>query len=323
VKFCLLALAAACAFAQSTTTSYTPDLLNGGVIPLTTFDSSDHAQTQITQSINGRAVPLEKHEERILSRAADGTLTTESIVRKYDPTGQLASTERTVTEQRSTTGGGSIVNSTKYRTNVNGDEQPVERRSVDTRIAGSTTAINTVVERPGLEGSFQTTEKSNEVSEGTDAKKTITASVYRADTNDGFTEAERKVITQTHSGDRTVVTTTLYQPGGEVGALQFQEQRVATTTVKPDGSQTSVVDVYAPAADGHVQDANSPPQLKQEQIITHEKGPDGSVKETFSVREPSVSDATHLGPPRIITETVCIGKCDTAPAPAAPQAAKP
>jgi hypothetical protein len=326
VKLCILALAAAAlAPAQSTTTTYTPDLLNGGLIPLTTSDSSDHSQTQITQSLNGRQVPLEQHVERVLSRAADGTVTTESIVRKYDPTGQLITTERTVTEQRSTPGGGSVVNSTTYRTNVNGDDQPVEHRTVDTRVSGSTTAVDTVVDRPGLDGSLQTAEKSSEVTEGTDAKKTTTASVYRRDSNDGFTEAERKVITQTQSGSQTVVSTTLYQPGGVQGGLQFQEQRVATTTAQPDGTQATRVDLYAPAAYGEPQGADAAPHLNQEQIITQEKRADGSVAQTFSVRETSVSDPTQLGPPRIITQTVCTGKCDAAPAPApAPdQAAKP
>jgi len=283
--------------------------MNGGFIPLTTSSSADHSQAQITQSINGSQVPLEKHEERVLSRAADGTVTTEQIVRKYDPTGQLASTERIVTEQRSTPGGGSIVNATTYRSNINGDEQPVERRSVDTSVSGSTTAVNTVVDRPSLDGSFQTTEKRSEVTEGTDASKTTTDSVYRGNPSDGFTEAERKVTTQINSGSQTVVTTTLYQPGGAAGALQFQEQRVATVVAAPDGSQTTRVDVYAPSADGHVQDADAPPQLKQEQIITQEKRADGSVAQTFSVREPSVSDATHLGDLRKITETVCSGDC--------------
>jgi len=329
VRLYILGLAAAAfALAQSTTTTYTADLLNGGFTPSTTSDSADHTQTQVTQSLNGREVPLEKHEERVLSRAADGTVTSETIVRKYDPTGQLATTERTVTEQRSTPGGGSIVNSTVYRSDVNGDDKPAERRTVDTRVSGSTTTVNTVVDRPGLDGSFQTSEKRTQltnVTESSATKKSTTTSesVYRGNSSDGFNEAERKVITETQSGNQTVVNTTLYQPDGEVGSLKFQEQRVATTVTAPDGSQSIQVDVYAPSADGHVQSAGSPPQLKQQQIITHEKRPDGSYADVFSIREPSVSDATRLGPPRIVTETVCTGKCDGSAAPVAAPAPDP
>jgi hypothetical protein len=320
-----MAMSAAFALAQSTTTTYTPDLLNGGLIPLTRSDSSDHTQTQVTQSLNGRQVPLEQHEERILSRAADGTVTTETIVHKYDPTGQVAITERTVTEQRDIPGGGSVVKSTTYRSDVNGDSQPVERRTVDTSVSGATTSVNTVVDRPGFDGSFQTAEKRAQITNVTDnsaTKKssTTTESVYRGNPSDGFTEAERKVITETNTGSKTIVNTTDYRPGGEVGSLQFQEQRVATTVTAPDGSQSIIVDVYAPAADGHVQEPGAPPQLKQQQIISHEKGPDGSVVETFSVRDATVSDASRLGDLRTITKTVCTGNCGGAPVVAAPPA---
>ena len=282
----------------------------------------------MTQSLNGREVPLEQHEERVLSRAADGTVTSEAIVRKYDPTGQFVTTERTVTEQRKTPDGGSIVKSTTYRSGINGDEQPAERRTVETHVSGSTTAVNTVVDRPGVDGSFQTAEKRSDVTNVTEnsaAKKssTTTESVYRGNPSDGFNEAERKVITETQSGNQTVVNTTLYQPDGNVGSLKFQEQRVATTVTAPDGSQSIQVDVYAPSADGHVQSAGSPPQLNQEQIITHEKRPDGSYADVFSIREPSVSDATRLGPPRIVTETVCTGKCDGTPAPVSCSSTRP
>jgi hypothetical protein len=325
VKLYILALAAALTFAQSTTTTYTPDLLNGGVTSLATTTSSDHTQTQITQSLNGRPVPLEQHEERIISRAADGTVTTETIVRKYDPTGQLATTERTVTEQRDIPGGGSIVKSTTYKSDVNGDQQPAERRTVETTVSGATTTANTVVDRPGLDGSLQTTEKHAAVTVATKDLSTTTDSVYRPDPNGAFTEAERKAITETHSGNQTVVSTTEYQPNGTAGALQFQEQRVATTVTAPDGSQSTLVDVYAPSADGTVRSAGDPPQLKQQQIITHEKRPDGSYADVFSIREPSVSEPTLLGPARIVTQTVCTGKCDTAPVQAPPPdpAAKP
>ena len=123
--------------------------------------------------------------------------------------------------------------------------------------------------------------------------------------------------------------TTTFQPGVTSGALEFQEQRVATSSTAPDGSTVTRVDVYAPSVDGTVQESGAPPQLKQERIITREKAADGSYVEVLSVREPSVSDARHLGDPRVISKTVCTGKCDTPPVtpavaePAAPVAAKP
>jgi hypothetical protein len=324
------------AFGQSATTTYTADYANGGFTPSTSSVSSDHTQTQVNPSLNGALVPLEQRQERVISKAADGTVTTETIVRRNDPTGQFTATERTITESRKTPGGGSIITATVYRTDIDGQEQRAERKVVETQVAGATTSINTVVERPSLDGSFQTAEKRSavmNVAESPAAQKTTTTttneSVYRADPNGGFVEAERKVTTETQSSKETVVNTTTYQPDGIVGALQFQEQRVATSSTAPDGSTITRVDVYAPSADGTVQESGAPLQLKQERIISHEKAADGSFVEVLSVREPTVSDARHLGDPRVISKTVCTGKCDTPPvtpeaaAPAAPVPAKP
>jgi hypothetical protein len=316
------------ALGQSATTTYTADYANGGFTPSTSSVSSDHTHTQVNPSLNGTQVPLEQRQERVIGKAADGTVTTETIVRRNDPTGEFTATERTITESRKTQGGGSVVTSTTYRTDVNGQEQRAERKVVETQVAGPTTSVNTVVDRPTADGAFQTVEKRSaitSVAEGSAAQataKTTTTSesVYRADPNGGFIEAERKVTNETQSGKETVVNTTTYQPDGIVGALQFQEQRVATSSTAPDGSTVTRVDVYAPAADGIARESGAPPQLKQEQIITHEKAADGSYVEVLSVREPTVSDA-NLGNPRVISKTVCTGKCDAAPA--APLPAKP
>lgn len=325
MKLCLSTLAAAgLALGQSSTTTYTADYANGGFTPSTSSVSSDHTQTQVTQSLNGTQVPLEQRQERVIGKAADGTVTTETIVRKYDPTGEFAATERTITESRKTPGGGSVATSMVYRTDVNGQEQRAERKVMETQVAGSTTSVNTVVDRPNMDGSFQTAEKRSaitKVAQYSAAKQSTTSeSVYRADPSGGFVEAERKVTTETQSGKETVVNTTTYQPDGIVGALQFQEQRVATSSTAPDGSTVTRVEVYAPAADGIAREAGVPPQLKQEQIITHEKASDGSYVEVLSVREPSVSDP-NLGNSRVISKTVCTGKCDGAPV--APATAKP
>jgi hypothetical protein len=316
-------LAAYPAAAQSTVTTYTPDLANGGETVLSTSSSSDHTQTQVTQSLNGQQVPLERHESRVISTDANGSVT-ETIVHRYDPNGQLISTERTVTDQRKTAGGGSTVRSTTYRSDINGSEQPAERSTIETRVSGATTTVDTVVDRPNASGSFQPVEKRVDVTQGTDKKSTTTESIYRADSNDGFREAAHKVINTTQAGGRTVVDTTDYEPGVTNGSLQFQERRVATTTSTPGGNQTTQIDVYAPAAYGQIQSADESPRLLQQQIVTSVKKPDGSVVETLSVRDSSVSDPNRLGDLRQVTQTLCTGKCDGgAPAPAAPAPVTP
>jgi hypothetical protein len=131
----------------------------------------------------------------------------------------------------------------------------------------------------------------------------------------------RNVTQETKSNGQTVVNIANYEPG-LTGQLQLHNQSVSTTVKQPDGSQATQVDLYAASADGVVQSADAKMQVKEQQIITRKKGPDGSVTEVLSVRRPSISDPTHLGNPEKISETVCQGQCETPvaqPAPAAKQ----
>jgi hypothetical protein len=91
-------LAGSIAIAQSTTSTYIPGI-NGQPVEGSTV-LSNAERTEVNRSINGRQVPLEQTEERVLSQDANGSVT-EKITRKYDPTGQLMSTERVVTDARS------------------------------------------------------------------------------------------------------------------------------------------------------------------------------------------------------------------------------
>ncbi len=314
--FVLAAVCSAIACGQSTTTTYTADYANGGFAVSSSSSSSDHTQTQTAQSLNGGSVPLEQHEERVIRSDANGSVT-ESTVKRYDPTGQVISTQRTVTEVQKTPNG-STSQSTIYQTDLNGQEQVTERDTTDTRISGQTTTVNTNIDRLSLGGTFETVEKRSAVTQaetpGNEKKSTSTESIYRGDPAGGYREAERKVTTITTGAGKATTDTTDYEPGSINGELQFQERRVSTTSTAANGDQSTIVDVYAASADGTVRDSDRPPQIKQEQIITRTKNADGSVVDTFGVREPSVSDPTILGDVRPITRTVCTGKCGEAPA---------
>lgn len=124
---------------------------------ISTATQTDRTQTRVTQNLNGREVPLEQTEERVLRNDATGKVT-ERIVRKYDPNGGLASTERVVTEERPQAGGGSTVQSTTYRSDLNGQEVETERRVTDTTVAATATTTQTTIERPTINGGFETTE---------------------------------------------------------------------------------------------------------------------------------------------------------------------
>jgi hypothetical protein len=310
----LLAVTAGFAFAQSQSASatITTDLNGNQVVSASSTSSAtatDSTQTKLTQSLNGRQVPLEQIEERVLRNDSTGKVT-ERIVRKYDPNGQLASTERVRTEEQANPGGGSTLRATTYRSDLNGRELEAERRVVDTKVAGGATTTETSVARPGVNGSFETTEKRTAVSSGDDANKTTTETVYRPSVNGGLQEAVRRVIVATKSKDQTVEQAAQYEPSVD-GALQLRSQTVSTTTKQADGSETTQVNLYGADAPGQVRDESARQQLQQQQIVTRKKTADGSVIETLSVRRPSISDPNRLENPEKVSETVCTGKCDS------------
>ncbi len=309
----LFAILAGAAFAQSQSASTTivTDIDGHQVVGDSSVSSAspgDHTQTRLTQSLNGRQVPLEQTEERVLRNDSSGKVT-ERIVRKYDPNGGLASTERVVTEEQSKPGSASTVHATTYRSDLNGRELETERRDSETRVAGASTTTETSIARPTLNGTFETTEKSTAVTSGNDASKTTTESVYRRTENGGLQEAVRRVIIATKSKDQTVEQTVQYEPTVD-GALQLRSQTVTTTTKQPDGGETTQVNLYGADAPGEVRQEGAPQQLQQQQIVTRKKAADGSVIETLSVLRPSISDPNRLESPEKVSETVCTGKCN-------------
>jgi hypothetical protein len=312
VKCCpIFVLAGSLAFAQSATTTYTTDI-NGNRVDGSTF-LSNAERTEVSRSINGRLVPLEETEERVLSEDANGKVT-ETVTRKYAPNGQLASTERVVTDTQKLDGGGSRVKATTFRSDVNGGMREAQRTTTETRKQGSTTYAETVVERPTLNDAFQAVEKRSEVTESTDGGSHGQETIYRPSGNGGFYEALRHVTEERKTGDQTTLHTAYYEPDA-TGSLQLARQDVSTTTKQPDGSQVTEVNLYTKSVPGVVQNNGAPEQLQEQQIIQREKSPDGGVVETLSVRRPTIADPGRLGGLQKISETVCKGKCSEDPKP--------
>ena len=291
--------------AQSTTNTYITDI-NGQSEKAATVVSTDGDHTQLMQSINGREVPLQQTDERVLREDANGKVV-ETIVHKYNPEGQLASTERVITEQKKYADG-ETVHSTTYRSDLNGQMQEAERQTTESHKHGATTDSATVIERPTLNGAFQAVEKRDTVSESANGTVHQDETVYRRSDNGDFYPAQRDVKDETKAGDRTIEKTSLYQTrnGAE---LQLTRQSVSTTTKQADGSEVAEVNLYGDSVPGTVHSSGTPQQLYEQDIIQREKGPGGEVVQTLSVRRPSISDPQHLGDPQKISETVCTGKC--------------
>lgn len=301
VKYSAILALSSLALAQSTTTSSTE-----GVTPVTVV-SSDHTQTLLTQSINGRQVPMKQTETHLLSKTATGSVT-ETLVRRYDQNGQLSSTQKIVTEVENRPGG-STTTSTTYDTDINGNFSQTERKTVDTEMRGQTTDVNTVIERPSINGGLQTAQKTAAVIENKPDASHEDETVYRPDGNGGFSVAERRISDTTHKNNETTQTTALYQPIAESSKLQLSRQQVTRTVQQADGSEQQVVEFYLPSIPGVVRDPNAPPQLWEQQTIQRKPGPDNTVEQTVVARRTDPNHPNQLGAPEQISKTVCQGDC--------------
>jgi hypothetical protein len=301
VKHYLVLAACVTAFAQSTTNTFTSGETGATVV------SSDHTQTELLQSINGREIPVQKTETRVLSKSDNGSVT-ETIVHLYDRNGLLTSTQKTVTEVENHPGG-STMKATTYATDVNGTLRETERKMVDTQTQGATTNTQTVIERPSINGGLQPVEKRSAVAEINGDTTHEDETVYRSNAGSDFTVAERKVADTRRNGTQTTQTTALYQPIADASKLELAKQLVTTTTSNPDGSETKQVDTYLAALPGTARSSDSTPKLWEQDTIHRTPRPDGTTLETVTAQRSDPSRPSQLGAAQQVSETVCRGNC--------------
>lgn len=276
------------------------------------FDTSlvkdGHATRELSQSVNGRVVPLEKTEQTV-TKSGNKT-TTETIIKRYNPTGELIMTQRVVNEKETQPNGSSSETAKTFVTDVSGSLKEMERRTVNTTVQGGLTTKQTEIDQPSLDGSFQVAEKRSSESQKSGDRTDTKETVYRRSQNGEMFPALQHVIVETQSGQTTTQQVADYEPS-LTGNLQLARQTVSTTTKDKNGNETGEVNIYASAADGRVQENGAPQQIKEQQLITRRVGSDGSVTDSVSVRRPSINDPTKLGSPKQISETTCTGKCIT------------
>lgn len=305
MKYCFYSfLCAGLVAAQSTTVLLTPDL-NGRSVESAIYSANNGDRTELNQSINGRLVPLQKSETRTLSESASGK-TTETIIRKYDATGQLTSTERVVVETQKRPNG-AVVNATTFRSDINGQMRESERRTIETQAQGPVSTTDITVSRPGLSGSFDVAEKRNILTTADGKTVRETESVQRPSQAGQFAEVAREVREQGTADGKSTAITASYEPDF-TGKMSLIRQQVATTTKAADGSMVTELDLYAPAAYGVARESNATPKLKEQNVIVRREK-NGVVTETTTVSRPTLQDPNHLvaaGPP---SELVCAGNC--------------
>src|SRR5277367_5536317 len=121
---------------QSSVSSTTSVDVNGNVVrdgpSISQTKSSSGSQTTVTtQSINGRSVPMEQVEERVLRDDASGKVT-ERIIRRFDPQGNPMPPVRQTIEELKRPDGSSSTQSTTYQSDINGNMQIAEKSVTDT-----------------------------------------------------------------------------------------------------------------------------------------------------------------------------------------------
>jgi hypothetical protein len=314
VKSCLLttfACALSLSAQQSNISSATSVDINGNAVgagpAISRTKSANGSQTTVTtQSINGRNVPLEQVEERVVRDDSSGKVT-ERITRRYDPQGNPLPPERQMIEEQKRSDGGSTVQSTTYRADLNGNMQVVEKSVTDTQKSASGDVSETVVQRVTPNG-LQPVEKQSQVISKQGNGYQAESTTYRSDGNGGFTPAVRQTTEHVVQGSQVSDSSAEYERDSS-GQLSLHGQTVTKTVTRPDGSQESVVDVYSTNVPGTVSGSGSALKLQEEQTIDSQPGPGNSVVQTLSVRRPTVSDPGVLGPARQLSQTVCKGDC--------------
>jgi len=314
VKSCIFfALAGSlCLTAQQSNVSSTTSVdVNGNVVgdgpTISQTKSTNSSQTTVTtQSLNGRTVPLEQVEERVLRNDASGKVT-ERIVRRYDPQGNPLPPVRETSEEQKRPDGSSSVQSTTYRADINGNMQILEKSVTETRKNASGETSETVVQRPTANG-LETVEKQSQVVSKQGDNYQAESTTYRSDGNGGFFPAVRQTTEHTVQGSEVSENSAEYEKG-PTGELQLHGQTVTKTVTRPDGSKDAVVDVYSRDVPGTVSGNESGLKLQEQQTIESAPGPGNTVVQTLSVRRPSISDPGTLGPARPLSQTVCKGDC--------------
>ena len=261
--------------------------------------------TEVLQSVNGRTVPIEKVEERVVREDSSGRVVERSI-RRYDPTGNPTAPVKELIEEQKRPDGSSSKQVTTYRGDINGSMQLIEKSMTQVQTSGSTENSETVVQRPGVNGSLETVEKQSTVKVKSPSGYTEDKTTYRRDGNGSFRTAVRETTEHTDQGPQSSDSTAEYEIG-VTGQLQLHSQKVTRTVTAADGSKDQQVDIFGQNVPGTV----DPGGLKlQEQQLIRKKARPNEVTETLSVRRPSMSDPKVLGPVQQISETVCRGKCD-------------
>ena len=218
-RFIFLALAcmAPVVAQQSSVSSTTSVDINGNRVqdgPQVTHSKSNGTSesTETMQSINGRMVPLERVEERVLRDDASGKVV-ERLIRRYDQQGNPTTPIKQTIEEQKRSDGSTSVQTTTYRGDINGGMQIIEKSVTETHKSDSSETSNTVVQRPNVNGGLDTVEKRDEVKVTQPNGYQTETTTYRNDGSGGFYVAVRQTDQHTQQGSQSTDNRAEYEVG--------------------------------------------------------------------------------------------------------------
>jgi hypothetical protein len=262
-------------------------------------------KVETTRSINGRRVPLESAEDKVLSDDGRGNRTVERVVRRFDANGNPGPAERVRIEQRVNPDGSKTVLNSVYREDLNGRPQLQERSVTEIREQGDRTQSVTTVQRGTLNGGLELVEKTSRLERKTQSGAEVEATTYQRDLNGNLNVFSTQSMVKTERGNQETTDSTIYIAGPD-GKLQLSTRTVGTVTKKSDGSLVEEVDVYGRGV-GYAADANAPaPRLQQQVLRERTVAADGTISEVTSVRQRMPNDSSRFGNFERVAETTIV-----------------
>lgn len=281
------------------------ELVDSGIRTLVVRAPATSTIVQTDISLNGRRVPREMVEEKVVRDDPSGRIV-ERTVRPFDPNGIPGPPEKTRIEETRNPDGSSQIVKTTYRGDINGAMRLSARAVTETRKTADGETASTVVERPTLNDSMQVQERVQVVKKKTNAGQEAEISTYRRDTNGNLFEFLRQVTETQSSNGESVSNLTQYERKNS--HLELAGQTVTRTRKTPGGAEVSDVDIYRIEVPGRPA-VPGKPKLLERQIIERKPVAGDKVVETLSVSRTSPNAPESLGTPRMVSERVCTGAC--------------
>ena len=299
----LLLMVPATLAAQSTTKVYGTDI-NGNRILVGERSAGEGSKTEKIETLNGRRVPVETVDEKVIEKSGGRTVIERTITRR-SLDGSPLPPEKIRVEESKDESGHTTTSTTVWRGDINGRMAVTEREITESDKSGDRVQTDTRIERPGVNGSLVLSERRTAVESGNKTANQREEVIYSPNTNGQFV-ATGKETSRTYLRDGVPVTESAQYESASSGSMQLSRQTVTETRKTASGDQ-ELTTVYDAAAPGR--SADGQPKLREQRVIDRIRTGD-EITETLSIRRASPNDSKQLGPPQRISETVCKGKCN-------------